>query len=54
MERIICIGIDVQNDTNTAHMFAKLDDEVLDYEIGTIVVRADHMIKANQEDPKGF
>ena len=54
MERIIYIGIDVHKDTNTAHMFGRLDDVVLDYEIGTIAAGADHLIKAIRKTIKEF
>ncbi len=54
MERIIYIGIDVHKDTNTAHMFGKIDDIVMDHEIGTIAAGADHMIKAIRKTIKEF
>jgi transposase len=54
MERIIYIGIDVHKDTNTAHMFGRIGDVVLDYEIGTIAAGADHLIKAIRKTIKEF
>ena len=54
MERIIYIGIDVHKDTNTAHMFGRLDDVVIDYEIGTIASGANHLIKAIRKTIKEF
>ena len=54
MERIVYIGIDVHKDTNTAHLFTRTEDAVIDYEMGTIVAGSDYMIKAIKKVLKDF
>ncbi len=54
MERIAYIGIDVHKDTNTAHLFTRTEDSIIDYEMGTIVAGTDSMIKAFKKVLKEF